>query len=114
MSVYSGGLTLSDTLESGSFEIVSSGGTASNTTTNSGGYVVVLPGGNLVGTISSGGGVVSTGVVVISPKSGGTVYAQVASGIVVGNGTAPDHNVFGYGNTAKWTFCPVVRPSVPQ
>ncbi len=98
----SGGSTTGTVVDSGGFEIVSAGGTASGTVVDSGGSLVVFSGGAAAGAVVTAGGrlivlpggiatgttgtVVSTGIVVYEPGTGGSYYPATASGVVVSSG----------------------------
>ena len=84
--VLSGGTSSDTAVPAGGAEFVYSAGAAVDTTLSSGGYLIVLSGGEQSGTVRSGGSVVSTGVALVTPASGTTVYSGVVSGVVLGGG----------------------------
>jgi autotransporter passenger strand-loop-strand repeat protein len=81
------GTTSGTAVSSGGYELVWSDGTASATMVGSGGYLVVLPGRTESGAVvQSGGAIVSTGIVLVEPNAGISVWSSVASDLAVSSG----------------------------
>jgi autotransporter passenger strand-loop-strand repeat protein/T5SS/PEP-CTERM-associated repeat protein len=99
--VFSGGTSSDTTVHDGGAEFVYSTGSAIGTTLSTGGYLIVLSGGEQSGTVRSGGSIISTGVALVTPASGTTVYSGAVSGVVVGNGAV--EYVLSNGTTSNTT-----------